>query len=253
MDVKSKRAKEKKRKYAMNKTKTKHDKSFYIDRATNDFKTLVIYFNVTRPQHQKGYFGKDEKFSKEKMDEQLSFLHKWHEMSTSERRHYAKQYTQYSKTFNYTFSIPCDLVNKVLGCYRDENGKKCRISIDDVLPQLIESGFVRVMNAGRKIDQETKKVKCWWFKKYLISSAYRSTLMNDNRYSDILNFPYASQRIKDIVVNWVKSQKKDDTPPLPRNVNEMTAMWNTGKYSEEEFKKIIDAAVEKYGIREIVK
>lgn len=48
--------------------KSKKDLSFYVQRAVDDFKTLVIYFNVTRPQYEPA-FKVDGKFSIKKLME----------------------------------------------------------------------------------------------------------------------------------------------------------------------------------------
>lgn len=47
--------------------KSKKDLKFYVQRAVDDFKTLVIYFNVVRPQYEPAFRDKDGKFSIKKL------------------------------------------------------------------------------------------------------------------------------------------------------------------------------------------
>lgn len=200
--------------------KNKQDKSYYINRAINDFKSLVIYFNVTRPQYEHNYH-RDGKFSLDKLQKQFDFLSGWNKRSASDKRDLAKLYATYSKTFNLTFGIPYHLVEKVLGCYRDANGKKIRISIDEVVPKLVEEGFMTEINAGRKVDYKTHEVKCYWTKKYLLKNVkYWFNLFNDKRYHDISTFPSASSRIKKIIFDFVRSfskEEKKETPIISQN------------------------------------
>lgn len=134
--------------------KTKKDRQFYIDRAIDNFKTLVIYFCVTRPQFEKSY-KVNGKFSIDELLKQMDFVSRWDNQTKDFQKHNHSIYTKYSAAFNYTFGMPSRLVEKVLGCYRDENGKQVRVSIDDVLAPLLKTNQLKILNDGRKIDYKT--------------------------------------------------------------------------------------------------
>lgn len=172
--------------------KTKRDKDYYLARATKGFKTLVIYYSVTRPQYEKAYH-KDGKFSTDELLKQLAFLDEWKNRSKRERQLLAYKYAEYARTFNYTFSIPSELVNKVLGEYRDEQGRLVRIRREEVVDKLVRDGYIKVLNHGSKTRKgEDGKIHktCYWDKKYLLANKdYWLTLLADSRYSDYTKYP----------------------------------------------------------------
>lgn len=192
--------------------KKKNDRQFYIERAIKDFQTLVIYFNVTRPQHM-AWYKENGEFSQKKMLHQMKFLANWKSLDRVEKKHKAKYYSAYASTFNKTFGIPSRLIEKVLGVYRDDEGKQHRISIDDVLPRLQDAGFIQVIEGGCKFDKDGDEysVKYHWRNKYLLKNdRYWHKLMADPKYADILTMPNASKRIKDIVIKWFQSKDDED-------------------------------------------
>ena len=103
------------------------NRDYYMRRAEVGFKTLVIYFSVTRPQYEKAYH-KGGKFDKDVLLRQMDFLSSWEKRSKREKELLAKRYSDYARTFNYTFDIPVGLVKEILGKYR-----RTRISIKDIL------------------------------------------------------------------------------------------------------------------------
>ena len=80
----------------------------------------------------------------------MNFLNKWNKRSKTFKREYAKTYAEYSRNFNLSFCIDSRLIEKVLGCYRDENDRQIRISIDDIVPILVTKGFIKVVKHGTK-------------------------------------------------------------------------------------------------------
>lgn len=207
-------------------TKTR---DFYFKRAVSDFRDLVIYFNITRPQHNEAYF-KDGKFSREYFNHQIMFLNNWNKMSKSDKKYEKKKYAKYSSAYNYTFGIPRELAQKVAGVYRDENGVQHKIPITEIESKLVKEGFMKVANSGRKFKKDKDgnySVKCWWCKKYImVNSKQKHTLMNDERYSDLLN--YGSKRLKKIVFNWFKSETdSNNTTPEQTSVKTPVQVKNT--------------------------
>lgn len=180
-------------------------KEFYISRAKSDIRNLLIYFNITRPKHEKAYF-KDGKFELKELVRQLDFLEGWSRKSRVEKKLLAKYYTLYSKTFNYVFGIPKDLIVKVAGVYYDEDGKQHRVNYHEIVDELIKEGFVKVVNAGRKFERTEDgqyKVKCWWCKKYIMANRKQwFKLMTEDKYGDINN--YGSDRLRKIVFKWAE-------------------------------------------------
>lgn len=141
--------------------KSKKDLSFYVQRAVDDFKTMVIYFNVTRPQYEPA-FKVDGKFSiKKLMDTQKTLRLGWKAVPDK------KKYNQMSAAYNYTFGIPNELVRKVVGEYVDENGKHIRIPVKSIVKHLQKVGFLKeVVENGTRVvkDKETGKYRsiCHW-------------------------------------------------------------------------------------------
>ena len=193
------------------------NRDYYIRRAEVGFKTLVIYFSVTRPQYEKAYH-KDDKFDKDVLMRQMDFLSTWDKRSKREKELLAKRYSEYARTFNYTFDIPVGLVKEILGKYR-----RSRISIKEITDKLEADGWLEVKNAGtrtKKGEDGKAHVVCWWHKKYLIANKkYWFKLLSDNKYSDYLKYPKDKegfvQRAVSIIAkyrkNTIKTEEKDMT------------------------------------------
>ena len=193
------------------------NRDYYIRRAEVGFKTLVIYFSVTRPQYEKAYH-KDDKFDKDVLMRQMDFLSTWDKRSKREKELLAKRYSEYARTFNYTFDIPVGLVKEILGKYR-----RSRISIKEITDKLEADGWLEVKNAGtrtKKGEDGKAHVVCWWHKKYLIANKkYWFKLLSDNKYSDYLKYPEdkegfvkrAVKIIKKYRQNTIKTEEKDMT------------------------------------------
>lgn len=189
--------------------KNKKDKTFYISRAKRDIRDLFIYFNITRPQHERAYF-KDGVFSLKELVRQMEFLDGWSNRNRIEKKSLAGKYVGYSKTFNYVFGIPRELVNKVMGEYIDADGKKHRIASEEIIEELVKEGFIKVVNAGRKFNKNedgSYEVKCYWCKKYIMANKKQwFKLMTDEHYDNINK--YGSKRLRKIVFKWIESFKE---------------------------------------------
>ena len=193
------------------------NRDYYIRRAEVGFKTLVIYFSVTRPQYEKAYH-KDDKFDKDVLMRQMDFLSTWDKRSKREKELLAKRYSEYARTFNYTFDIPVGLVKEILGKYR-----RSRISIKEITDKLEADGWLEVKNAGtrtKKGEDGKAHVVCWWHKKYLIANKkYWLKLLSDKKYSDYRKYPEDKegfvQRAVSIIAkyrkNTIKTEEKDMT------------------------------------------
>lgn len=193
------------------------NRDYYIRRAEVGFKTLVIYFSVTRPQYEKAYH-KDDKFDKDVLMRQMDFLSTWDKRSKREKELLAKRYSEYARTFNYTFDIPVGLVKEILGKYR-----RSRISIKEITDKLEADGWLEVKNAGtrtKKGEDGKAHVICWWHKKYLIANKkYWLKLLSDKKYSDYQKYPTdeegfvqrAVSIIKKYRKNTIKTEEKDMT------------------------------------------
>lgn len=187
-----------------------------LKKAVDDFKQLIIYFDVTRPQHEKNYF-QDGKFNLSKLIDQHKFLRTWDKKTRTEKKYLARKYAEYSTTFNLTFGIPSELIKTVLGIYKDEDGRRHKVSIEEVSEILVKQDFIKVVNAGKKFNKDEDgnfKVKCWWHKKYLLKNEkYWFKMLSEPKYSNIETF--ATKRVRDIVFNWIRSFKEDDKKVEP--------------------------------------
>jgi len=198
--------------------KMKHDKEYYLQRAVDGFRTLIIYQCVTRPQFDPAY-KVNGRFSKEKLFEESEFFSKWESMGQQARRRYAKMYADYSKHHNLAFGLDCRLVEKILGSYRDEEGRQVRISIDEVLQNL--KGWVKCTGNGTKTKKNKEgkaEVVCWWRKKYFIASKeYWLRLLDDPKYSDLEKYPRSSDgEIWALKQIW--KYRKQTIPQKPREI-----------------------------------
>ena len=215
--------------------KTKRDKDYYLARAATGFKTLVIYYNVTRPQYEKAYH-KDGKFSTDELLKQLDFLDGWKRRTARERRILAHKYATYARTFNYTFSIPSELVNKVLGEYRDEHGNLVRIHKEEVIDKLVRDGYIKVLNHGSKTkkgeDGKIHKI-CYWGKKYLLANReYWFKLLSDSRYSDYAKYPIDDKGFVLRAVGIIAKYRKQTIPHKP--IQESTDAKPTKNFTQHE-------------------
>lgn len=193
------------------------NRDYYMRRAEVGFKTLVIYFSVTRPQYEKAYH-KDGKFNKDVLIRQMDFLSTWDNRSKREKELLARRYSEYARTFNYTFDIPVGLVKEILGKYR-----RSRISIKEITDKLKAEGWLEVKNAGtrtKKGEDGKAHVVCWWHKKYLIANKkYWLQLLSDEKYSNYQNYPRDEegfvQRAVSIIAEYrndtIKTEEKDMT------------------------------------------
>lgn len=141
----------------------KRDIKQQIEDAVKDFKTLVIYFNITRPQYE-ATFKDGGEFSTKKLTNIAHYLSKGTKGLTKEELH---RYNKLSAVYNYTFGIPSELVKKVLGYITDENGKHIRIPVKSIVEHLQKVGFLgKVINGGKRLvkDKETGKFRsiCHW-------------------------------------------------------------------------------------------
>lgn len=192
------------------KTKPKMDLRFYIERAVKDFKTLVIYFNVTRPQYEPAFRDKNGKFSFDKLKNIQHYLKAGWRVADDVRK-----YNRLSAAYNYTFGIPNELVRKVLGEYVDDNGKHIRIPVKSIVNHLQKVGFLgKVTNDGKSLvkDKETGKYRtiCHWRQKYPLANVkYWAKLISDENYRDLDTIPNASSRVKRIIMKWHMSWAGD--------------------------------------------
>ena len=183
------------------------NRDYYMRRSEVGFKTLIIYFSVTRPQYEKAYH-KDGKFDKDVLLHQMEFLSSWDKRSKREKELLAKRYSQYARTFNYTFDIPVGLVKEILGKYR-----RTRISIKEITDKLEADGWLEVKNAGtrtKKCEDGKAHVVCWWHKKYLIANRkYWLQLLSDKKYSDYNKYPRDEEGFVQRAVSIIAKYRKN--------------------------------------------
>lgn len=210
------------------------NREYYMRRAEVGFKTLVIYFCVSRPQYEKAYH-KDGKFDQDVLMRQMDFLSTWKKRSKREMELLAKRYSKYARTFNYTFDIPVGLVQKVLGKYRGN-----RISIEEITTKLIKEGWLRILNAGTKTQEDDygkRHVVCWWHNKYLLANKkYWLQLLSDKKYSDYQKYPRDEegfvQRAVSIIAKYRNQTINTEVKDMTTVDEEKEAFINEASHSE---------------------
>ena len=209
--------------------KTKKDKNFYLTRAVRRFVKVMHYYNITRVKAEKSYHI-DGKFNLDKFKHQMKFLNDWNSQTKEYRKQHAKVYSDYSKVFNYTLCIPYELIEKVLGTYRDESGVYHNISLEEVENILIGREYLKIIESGKKFNRDKSgnySVKCWWQKKYLFSNEkYWYKMMNSNNYDNWWNFikREADKGFYKIWVKWVNQFRNEE--PVTRD--DIYKMWRMG-------------------------
>ena len=185
----------------MNKKLTKDDA---VKRAAQDFKTLIIYYNVTRPQ-QLPYFKKDGKFSIKEMKRQINFggksMDEIRRMNLDEIQF--KNFMACQAHYNYTFGIPSERVKKVLSSYRDEFGKTHYIHISDVLP-IVEADIGTIEHKSHG-EAWGKYSFCG---KWMMDDKIRDNYLKDKKWSNIFTAPNISKRFKKYIEGWIEADKK---------------------------------------------
>ena len=185
----------------MNKKLTKEDA---VKRAAQDFKTLILYYNVTRPQ-QLPYFKKDGKFSIKEFKRQINFGGK--SMNTVKKMNldynHMKQFVACQAHYNYAFGIPRERINAVLRFYRDENGRKIRIKVQDVLP-LVEADIGTIEHKSHG-EAWGKYSFCG---KWLMDEKIRDNYLKDKKWSNIYNAPNVSKHFKKLIDKWIEEDRR---------------------------------------------
>ena len=229
--------------------KTKRNKEYYLRRAIQGFKVLIIYQCVTRPQYDSAYKDSNGQFSKDKMFEEVNFFQRWSKMGSYEKKRNARLYAKYSKHHNLAFGLDCRLVEKILGLYRNDNGKQERIHIDEVVQKLKDDGWLRWSGSGTKTKQNEHgkaEVVCWWKKKYFISNKdYWLRLLSDPKYSDYTKYPLDEEgftiRAVEIIAKYRKRtipQKVEPKETKYSSLKDLVHDFMTSKISNELFASV---------------
>ena len=244
--------------------KTKRDKDYYLRRATRGFKVLIIYQCVTKPQFDPVYKDENGKFSKEKMFEEAEFLSNWNKLSKKRRNYHIKHHTEYFKQYkkhsthhNLAFGMDCRLVEKILGCYRNDEGKQERISIEEVLQNL--DGWCKCSDSGKTIRRDADgkpRVVCWWKNKYSIADKEEwLSLLSNPRYSDLSSYPQETSEEK-WVVDLIWKYRMQTIHKSYSSMKELCVDFNNDMIDKRLFRKIAcgkfkqdEAMVEKAVIR----
>lgn len=171
-----------------------------VKRAAEDFKALILYYNVTRPQ-KLPYFKKDGKFSIKEFKRQINFGGKT--MGAVKRMNLDntknRQFRACQAHYNYTFGIPRERINAVLRFYRDNDGRQIRIKIQDVLP-IVEADI-------GKLTQKAHG-EAWgeysYCSKWIMDETIRDKYLKDRKWSDIFIAPGVSDYFKKLVNRWIK-------------------------------------------------
>ena len=220
-----------------------------VESALKRFKVLVTYFDITRPQYERT-FQENGRFSKDKFCSVMAFVSNW-------KRNYnkaqAKKFADYSSALNYTLDIPSELVKKILGGFRDANGKWHKMPITKIEDYLLKTGWLKEVScAGKKVSGG--KVKYWWHKKYIMSDNVWRGMIDRPEYSDYTKYPGFKndkdvQKAVKIIAAWFKAirpekklpvndaEKKENAASTAPSDPKNTFMW---RVAEEWSRELID-------------
>ena len=214
--------------------KPKKDKNFYLTRAVRRFVKVMHYYNISRVKAEKSYHI-DGKFNLNKFQHQMKFLNDWNNKSNEDKNRESKgnrqAYTKYSTVWNYTTGIPYELIEKVLGTYRDSNGIRHKISLNEVISILEKKDIIKVINYGSKFksdDSGKYRPKCHWHTKYLFKNEkYWYKMMNSNKYDNWWNFIKEKDGDDGFYKIWVKlvNQFRNEEPITREDIY---TMWKMG-------------------------
>lgn len=165
--------------------KPKYDKQYYLELASNTFKYIVIYFDVTRPQYEKNY-RYNGRFSIDELIKQIAILKGFTEKNPEViyDNYKVMNRSRFETTFNYTFGIPSWITEKLQFRYFDDNGNRKRLTVDEIVQYVSEHHFkITEVNKGKKNKiVDGKKTIVSWNKKYLIDDTELwKSMFNDKR------------------------------------------------------------------------
>lgn len=217
----------------------KRDREWYWRRAKRKFKWLVVYFCVTRPQYERGY--KDPQtgeFSIKELLRQLDFIGDWKNKTSQFRKQRAREYAEYSRTFNYTFGIPSALIKDVLGKMKDDDGKFRNVPINKLVKELKDEGFLSVKPHGthtHKDDDGKHHVDYWWSNKYFIANKkYWMRLLKNPKFGDYQKWPNDNDgivaEVREKIAKWrtVATSRQSETK---NDVSEVLKSFASGNLS----------------------
>ncbi len=206
-------------------------KNFYLERASDDLWSLIVYFDVTRPRFRKEYKDENGEFSKRMVLDSFNEFNRLRSIKhqTSEQK---IQFGRLSRLINLTFGIPHELVDNVLGVHRDcPDGKQHRISLEDVLP-IVESrhGRIDILHDGRKCKFWTSKdgkrhgsLLYSYRRRFNIEYVKWTKMLSDGRYSRVSN--YSSNRVAYLVNKFERGIEVECTirERFPKEENDISA------------------------------
>ena len=165
--------------------KPKYDKQHYLELASNTFKYIVIYFDVTRPQYEKNYRF-NGRFSIDELIKQIAILNGFTQKNENVTGiHYnVINRSRFETTFNYTFGIPSWMIKKLQFQYFDDNGIRQQLTVDEIVQSVSDNYFkIKVVNKGKKNKiVDGKKTIVSWNTKYLIDDTeIWKSMFNDRR------------------------------------------------------------------------
>ena len=161
------------------------NKQYYLELASNTFKYIVIYFDVTRPQYEKNY-RQNGRFSIDELLKQIGILKGFNKKDPKVINDYnnVRNRSRYETTSNYTFGIPSWITEKLQFRYFDDDGNRKRLTVDEIVDYVSANYFkIKVLNKGKKNKiVDGKKTIVSWNKKYIIDDTeIWKSMFNDRR------------------------------------------------------------------------
>lgn len=225
-----------------------------LQRASEDLWTLIVYFDVTRPRWRKEFKDSNGKFDPALVFNSFSTLET---LSAKEYKNLSRReqglFKHYSSLLNYTFGIPCELVNFALGVYRDESKRRIRIKLEEVLDKVVAAhGNIDIVGDGQLVSfykDETgatkRELKFSFKRKFMIDRHNWALMLSSEKYNSI--YHYTRKKFADKIMNWEKSIRKTSTQnekPVEKqepSIVEKFKAWVNNYASERFFRKELEA------------
>lgn len=187
------------------------DRKKALDRAAQRIMFLAFVFSVNRPKNSP-FWKTNGKFDLGKLKKDFHDS----EMGKDPKTRNAASYR-----LNKVLGIPCDLIRRAIGVYRDESGTQRRPSLEDVMkssPSL--RSLLKVVNSGKRHwkDRRTgNRNSVQWCRKILFKNKQQwEGLMNSGEYDSLAKFPisFANGEFDDLrsMIYEMNNREKNNEP-----------------------------------------
>lgn len=198
--------------------RTKVSKEDALKQAVEEFKFIVAYWNVARPQYRKE-FKVNGRFSLSEVEKGFAIVNNWNKNWKNATQEEYDEYKKYSAAINFTFGLKSETLKPILHWYCDENGNRVQLKLSEIVAETSRQfAPIKVVNNG-KINTKDKntgefRTIASWTSKYLIADKkiWESLFTpNSNKIEGIrINGRGASFRVIELVNKIRKANNSED-------------------------------------------